>query len=74
MAEHIVLAATNKPLHEHILVIQMCSCGLYVVQTTWFWSLNLLLLSISDPYYIVCHKYCYDVKCYNTYAGAASVV
>jgi len=40
MAEHIVMAATNEPSHEPILIVQMCSCDLYVVQTTWLWSLN----------------------------------
>jgi hypothetical protein len=68
MAEHIVMAASNEPSHEHILVVQMCFCDLYVVQTTRFWLLNLLLSSIIDPYYSVCHKYCYDVKCCNTFA------
>jgi len=44
-----------------------------VDQTTWLWSLNLLLSGVSDPYYNVCCKYCYDIKCCNTYAGDISV-
>jgi len=28
MAEHFVMAATDEPSHEHILVVQMCSCDL----------------------------------------------
>ena len=73
MAEHIVMAAANEPLHEHIVAVQMYCCDLFVVQTTWFWSLNLLLSSINYPYYNVCHKYCYDIKCRSIYPGVISV-
>jgi hypothetical protein len=73
MAEHIVMAATSEPSHECILVVQMCCYDLYVVQIKWSWSLNLFLSSISDPYYKVCRKYHYDVKCCNTNAGDVSV-